>query len=566
MHQFVFMNEKDFVNYSSKAICAILNGITDMLENSHSLNNENERIAKNQKKEAERKAAEAVSKTEEINKQAETALLKNTVNGIDWVKCIYNKNYDGKDFIDACRDSKGVIQEEALLEKVGNVLSCSSFMADRMIKKLQEAKINFAAYEMSGYDKKGNLDIITHFLIDAKDEKRSIEIVNDLNKVKNNRIEIEKLIDAANVQGIQLVSIDNITKEMADYIVEKGLPQSYSLEPVNEDTYKMYFPKSMSVEALESYKQAYILYSGNSEIARQNIKNERNKVLSQALSEIVDTGKSVIIIDAFSPDKQIKTTSTDIECYSHGHQIANFPRSKSTMQKDVLNVLSKYNEPVILQNTKELDKEIEKAHKEYKAELNPTELIFKYKKELIAELSEATYRTIPLEIQRQQTQEEYQDNTHLYDAKVKLQREADTLARNGNIADAREADGEAGRVDSQIKTTPEQKKRFINFFIEDVLEAKQIPDKAEHDKFYKDVAMLPALQELAEQPEYIQKLFVKECDSITASIMESLERDEMQIEDMSNERIMEEVTQFRSGIGDTERDYGYVVESERSAD
>lgn len=221
-------------------------------------------------------------------------------------------SYDGKDFIRESMGKDGKIDETLLSRNIGKTVDCSPFMKDKLITEFERQRVTFAAIETVEPTKDDGVTNWCYFATHKDDREKVDRITADLNMMKGEQqmepsaflaYTVEKNIPVSGIQGVEPEVFDTMLRENHLDFPFCAIKNSYG-------SYDIRIPEQEDRKTHNAIVNAVILCSAHTRTNIIERTRDRRDQINDAVSKIMDSRKSFVIMDGQSPDHYIRTDSS----------------------------------------------------------------------------------------------------------------------------------------------------------------------------------------------------------------------------------------------------------------
>lgn len=330
------------------------------------------------------------------------------------------RDVDGKSFIERSRDSDGRINMSLLEQNTGQVISCGSFMKDRLIRELDREKISRAQV----------WDVITvngkpiercNFIIDVRDREKAKKLVEELNRTSSILCKSAKEF-AENRDGKEVVlSSVVVESDKLSYMERLGnIRVPHCVIKIDEENSRLYFEEKDKDEILKELKEATLVFSANSRLEDMKRDQEKKKEIENIMANFRNDRSSCVLYDAYAPDHYMIADSKGIRVH-----FGNYEQTISRLEPEFENKLY---EKMIGYGKLHFENDVarnpelarpENFEREY-VELTLEERIMSYKRQLVH------YLSFRLDNEKEEEKEQARAN------EVKFKDNIEKASRSGN--------------------------------------------------------------------------------------------------------------------------------------
>lgn len=257
-------------------------------------------------------------------------------------------SYDGHDFIRESMGGNGKIDEALLSRNIGKTVDCSPFMKDKLIAEFERHRVTFAAIETIEPTKDGGVTNWCYFATHKDDREKVEHITMDLNLMKGEQqMEPSAFLTYTTEKNIPISGIQGVEPEVFETMLkEKRLDFPFCAIKNSYGSYDIRIPEQENLKTHNAIVNAVILCSAHTRMNIIQRTRDRREQINDAVSKIMDSRKSYVIMDGQSPDHYIRTDSSgfhNIIRTSAGEQELDFvERTNPNYQMKAYNILHDY--------------------------------------------------------------------------------------------------------------------------------------------------------------------------------------------------------------------------------
>lgn len=313
-------------------------------------------------------------------------------------------SYDGHDFIRESMGANGKIDETLLSRNIGRTVDCSPFMKDKLIEELERQRVTFAAIEAIEPAKDGSVTNRCYFATHKDDREKVEHITIDLNLMKGEQqMEPSAFLAYMKEKNIPINGIQGVEPEVFEIMLkEKRLNFPFCAIKNALGSYDIRIPEDENRKTHNAIVNAVILCSAHTRMNIIERTKARREQINDAVSKIMDSRKSFVIMNGQSPDHYIRTDSSGfhniIRTSAGEHELDFVERTSPHYQTKAYNILHDYGSYEKLNAT---DKDIEqkmqkvrdKAGLQKESDINVK--IEYYKRSMLEHIKESIERDYP---------------------------------------------------------------------------------------------------------------------------------------------------------------------------
>lgn len=221
-------------------------------------------------------------------------------------------SYDGHDFIRESMGADRKIDESLLSRNIGKTVDCSPFMKDKLIAEFERQRVTFAAIETVEPTKSGGITNWCYFATHKSDRDKVDQIISDLNMMKGeHQMEPSAFLAYATEKNIPISGIQGVEPEVFETMLkEKRLDFPFCAIKNSYGSYDIRIPEQEDRKTHDAIVNAVILCSAHTRMNIIERTRDRREQINDAVSKIMDSRKSFVIMDGEAPDHYIRTDSS----------------------------------------------------------------------------------------------------------------------------------------------------------------------------------------------------------------------------------------------------------------
>lgn len=277
-------------------------------------------------------------------------------------------SYDGHDFIRESMGTDGKIDEALLSRNIGKTVDCSPFMKDKLIAEFERQRVTFAAIETVEPTKSGGVTNWCYFATHKSDRDKVDHIITDLNMMKGEQqMEPSAFLAYATEKNIPISGIQGVEPEVFETMLkEKRLDFPFCAIKNPYGSYDIRIPEQEDRKTHNAIVNAVILCSAHTRTNIIERTRDRREQINDAVSKIMDSRKSYVIMDGQSPDHYIRTDSGGFHSIIRtpaGEQELDFvERTSPNYQTKAYNILHDYGSfEKLIATDKDIEQQMQKV-------------------------------------------------------------------------------------------------------------------------------------------------------------------------------------------------------------